>query len=223
MVQLMNGLEIELIRVLQISMSITAALFLIQAVRFHRLLVAKKRTEEIERKMIAEHATEQAAEEEVKEEEKVESIDTKTGQLAIDEFVVLREIKREIKEAPVDLKWWDRAKHTLKGFHRGAKIEKKLSQRLKPLYFEAEKMIQHEPQKREAVNRELAAIIESEKTLKELMGKSGQFDRTFNRPLDASFTMEQKKEILLAIVNEAIKYDEMLVQAAKNLFQTAKA
>ena len=116
----------------------------------------------------------------------------------------------------------DKVSKKLRALKKEEKLEKRLNMRLQQLYVEAKRLMAEEPSIKGKVEELLLEIDQNNKDLLALMAKKGEFEKVLDRRVDAGFTKERKQQQLLAILDQAIKYDENLLAATRRLGKLLK-
>ncbi|MEK6938997.1 MAG: hypothetical protein AABX04_08215 [Nanoarchaeota archaeon] len=171
----------------------------------------------IEEKMEKEGVSEKKAEEEEKEEEKTRKKDKKVFQFAIEEFTFLRKLQKEVNDAAAGKDLLDKAGKKLRDLKKEERLEKRMNRRIKALETEGKRLASEEPSMKGKVEEILLEIDKNHKGLLGLMAEGGEFEKILDKRVDASMTKEQKKLKLLAILQQAIHYDEEIIAATKKL------
>lgn len=217
MVDLDFLLQEHLPRLLSLLTTFTALLFIVELVRLVMFVRGEREASQIERKMVGEGTSEKEAEEEVKEEKKVRRREKKVATLALDEFIVLKELMKEVEEAAPGKDLLDRAGKKLRALKKEEKLESRLTKRLQPLIDEALRLAKIEPKKKSRIDEDLLEIKKANDRLLALMAEGGRFETLLNKPVGPGFTKENKKDNLIAVLREALKQDQELIAATKKL------
>jgi len=187
---------------------------ILAAIRFQH---QKSSSEKIEKKMVTEKVSEKEAEKEEKEEGKARKKDKRVFDFSVKEFVFLKELWKEVNDAAVGKDLLDKAGKKLRALKKEERLEKRMSRRIEALVNEGNRLAKEEPSKSGDVKKLLAGIQKGHESLMVLMAENGEFEKILNTAVNATMTKEQKKERLLAVLSQAVKYDEEMMAAAKQL------
>ena len=203
--------------VFNILIVFTIGLFVWELFRLRSAVHGQHRREQIEQHMVAEHVSERRAEEEVTGEERVRHQEQKAARLEMDEFLLLKELLQEVQQAASGTALLDATTSKLRALHHEETMEKKLTRRLSSLFRAARRIAQEEPQKRTRIEEILLEINSYNKKIITLMAKNGTFETTLRRSIEAGFTLENKRDALIAILRQAMQYDAALLGEVKRL------